>query len=429
MSYPGLSVAPMSDFRLGLLWSKGHPNGGVQEIRSLGREEFDAISAASQTISRYVDRPTFVVQSENYRSVIESVSVGALPVPSFGPNSVGRHLAGQIGSRVALWLQASRMVLDQSEADIKRTFGRSSSELTEWTILRNRLNEKSFGFRLLQQVRNFLHSAPVPLAMEIFVEETERGAVQSRVLRLDEAALRRDRKLDRWLDENPEVLTEDLDIAQLVESMQLAVEELKACRLRADLPEVRLAADVIRNYAEEAFDGGDPVYSWPMIYRHEDENDAADWRSTDLFFLPLDLLPYIPEENNQHELMIPTSQGEEVVGPRAVRLQRSHQSWNTRFSVSGREGTAVGDAHVWANTTGPGWGATLFIDEGFLQPGPVQIETAEGRRARASLDSIHWQHAGENSVLIGVLIGRGAAPPSSMLTHPYRSSGQATQRM
>ena len=225
----------MPNIRLGLFWSKGHPQEGVQQIRPLGEDESNEINDASRALHRYTDRPTFVIQSENYRSVVEAIGVATTRVPTFGPNSVGRHDPAEIRNRIALWLQASRMVLDQTEADIKRSYGRQSSELSRWTGLKERLEAKHSGFRLLRQVRNFLHSAPFPLTMQISAYETGGRSSISSALRLDETALRKDQRMDAWLDENHEVLADGLDIGPLVESMQLAVEELKLFRLRADL--------------------------------------------------------------------------------------------------------------------------------------------------------------------------------------------------
>ena len=304
--------------------------------------------------------------------------------------------------------------------EITRSFGRRSSELAQWAKMIRGLEGSERGFYLLREVRNYLHSRSVPIAANVSSELAESGRAVTVVLRLDETELRKDRKLNEFLNDNPSLLTTGLDVLPLVESMQRAVEELKLFRLQIEYPEARDAGDVLRRVTEEVFASGDPVYSWPIVFSVDGEPGEDGWRMDNLSFLPIDLLAYLPDSPSFSRALIPGARGEEHVGPHSVRMRRSYVSFSTKVVLHGRDGSVAGDAHVWSNRAGPGWGATVFL-EGHCAPGSVLLETQEGHRARAILDSFNFHGSGDTVMMVGVLVGQGAPPPDSQVTHPYRT--------
>lgn len=410
----------MEAFHLGLFWSKEHPKGGLHFVRQLTDEEYGDLKNAESYLRNFTNMPAFVVQAESYRSVMEAIEGVSRQRHGIGPvAATSRRSMSEIGSRIAIWLEAGRMLEQQTRTFLIHTFGRHSPEQDRWERLVEQLDRSERGYRILSRVRNYSHFKPVPVEISVsakIVDEAVKSAVS---IELSKPALLEDRQIRKWVKENPTALDGDLDLADLVLSMQGAIEDLKVLALRSQFSRVRSASDSIRTLAEEAFSNGDPRHSWPIVGRIQGSPEGSDFRVEDISFLPLDLLGYVPDNDDIRLLRTPGTRGDEPVGRQAIQMRRSYHSWSTRVAFQGPQGPVQGEAHLWSNRIGPGWGGTVILD-GWAQPGWIHLSTSEGYEVRAALDGVMYRGGNELSVVVGTLIGHGPAPRDTQVTHPYR---------
>lgn len=412
-------VVTNSERHLGLFWSKGHPKGGFEDIRLLSAAEETELSEAMRILRGFVNRPAFVLQIEMYRSVMAAISSLAMLPVGLGPNQANRRDAADVGNRLTLWLEATRMFLNQTETFIKRGYGKDSSQWSTWKTLKQRLHSSHLGYDLLYEVRNSLHSAAVPLKITVATTEVAPDDVtQSLDLTFDVVALRKDDKLKRWFGSHSNIDTASLDVQSLVTEMQGCMEELKRAVMLMGIEAAREATRTIRKYSDEAFAKGDPSSSWPITFKVVAGEPP---QISDLTFLPIDLLDYVPV-GEPDTLIIRGSGVEEVVGQEALLRQRSTRSWEVNVEIVGQRDrqSATGEASLWAYTTGSGWGGTVILADGYVNPGPVLIRTAHGHDMNATLATVAVRAHGEAAVIVGTLIGLGPSPSQEILTHPYR---------
>lgn len=255
----------IDEVHLGLLWSKTHPSKGLEGLRSLSPSEAAQISEATRVLNQFANRPMFALQSELFRSAREGIEMLAAMPTTFGPNQSARPHHEALGNRLALWLQATRMFLDQSETTIKRTYGEISVEWSRWESVKHRLHESNLGYDLLYATRNALHTATIPLHVSVSARLDGDQINQTADIRLDGPTLRKDDKMSRWFRQHPDVEDDDLQVASLVVGMQTCIEQLKMELIIMGASEARVCADTIRRYAYEAFESGDPSASWPIV--------------------------------------------------------------------------------------------------------------------------------------------------------------------
>ncbi len=279
-------VVTNSERHLGLFWSKGHPKGGLEGIRPLSAAEETELLEATRILRGFVNRPAFVLQIEMYRSVTAAISSLAMLPVSLGPNQARRRDAVELGNTLTLWLEATRMFLDQTETLIKRGYGKNSSQWSTWKTLKQRLHSSHLGYDLLYAVRNSLHTAAVPLKITVATSEVAPDEVrQSLDLTLDATALCKDGDLNRWFRKHTDIETASLDVQSLVTEMQGCMEELKRVVMLMDIEAARESTRTIRKYSDEAFAEGDPSSSWPITFK---VGAGEHSQLSDLTFLPID---------------------------------------------------------------------------------------------------------------------------------------------
>jgi len=195
---------------LGLFWGKGHPRAGVEEIRRLTSAEVQALEDAVPVVRRYIARSAHALQVQTYRMVVDSINALSQLDLGFGPSRNLHSDQVDLSNRLALWLQATRMFLDQTEADIKRRNGQESDYWQEWEGLKNKLHADTFAYRFLYALRNSLHVKPALIEMTLSAQETDRGGVERSVsVRFSREAILSDDAFDakvaRELSDSPRV--------------------------------------------------------------------------------------------------------------------------------------------------------------------------------------------------------------------------------
>lgn len=248
---PELKLPP----ELAVMYTDSPGHHVLMPIRELSNDELADLAASSLWMNLFLRQSAFRLVKETYdefTSTVSQVSTAAAEWTMADANRELSVVSFRVSGRLMLWLEAARLFLNQTEADLKTHLGPVSEEWSAWEAAKSEVYDRSFAYRLMYALRNRNHAAPPGLTPEWTLAEDRRGEPKASI----EFSLSRERSLSRgnWKAEirrELEGMPDRLPLMPLALECQNELTSLLETLAKLQLPYARRGAEFVRQLHDE----------------------------------------------------------------------------------------------------------------------------------------------------------------------------------